>query len=384
LIPRLGGDDALPSKDLDMTSALKRGCAIAALALALPMAAWAAAQEYPALDRLRLDQVRMEGSHNSYRRYPSAAEEARIKSIGARRWLGLAYGHPPLESQLALGLHQFEIDVAPDNAGGAYAAPYADATPEVKALMAAPGAKVLHVPGLDTEVHCLTFRQCLGVFARWSDAHPDHAPIVILVNSVDPNRIPVLFPYDLKFDQAGIDAINDDIAAVIGRGRVITPDDVRGTHATLREAALAKAWPTVGQSRGKFIFVLDGNGAHERYLRSGAHDSLKGRMMFGWFDEADPEAAFFNIDNPAKEYDRVRRLVAAGFMVRTRADADTVEARKHDGSRMTAALTSGAQMISTDYYAGVPDPEAFGYTADFQGPMVRCDEVTADCGMAAR
>jgi Phosphoinositide phospholipase C, Ca2+-dependent len=352
----------------------------AALALALPLVLAAhAAPEYAGLDNQRLDQVRMEGSHNSYRKFPSPAEEAKIKAISAKSWLGLDYGHPPLESQLALGLHQFEIDVAPDRDGGAYAGPYADATPQVKALMAAPGAKVLHVPGLDTEVHCLTFRQCLAIFARWSDAHPDHAPIVILVNSVDPNRIPVLFPYDLKFDQAGIDALNDDIAAVIGRARVITPDDMRGSHGTLREAALARAWPTLGQGRGKFLFVLDGNGDHERYQRAG-HPLLRGRMMFGWFKETDPEAAVFNIQDPVKEYDRIRRLVAEGFIVRVQADANTTEARTRDRTRMKAALTSGAQWVSTDYYAGVPDPEAFGYTADFEGPMVRCDEVTAGCG----
>jgi len=349
-----------------MPSILKRISCTALLMLTLPLAAEAAAPEYATLDGLRLDQVRIEGSHNSYRKFPSPSEEAKIRATGEKHWFGLDYGHPPLESQLALGLHQFEIDVAPDRDGGAYAAPYADATPAVRALMAAPGAKVLHVPGLDTEVHCLTFRQCLAIFARWSNAHPDHAPIVILINSVDPRRIPVLFPYDLKFDQAGIDALNQDVSDVIGRNRVVTPDMVRGDYATLREASLAKAWPKIAAMRGKFIFVLDGNGDHERYLTAG-HPSLRGRFMFGWFNQDDPEAAFFNIQDPLKDYDRIRRLVAAGFMVRTRGDADTVEARTRDGRRMLAALSSGAQIVSTDYYAGVPDPEGFGYTADFGG-----------------
>ncbi len=338
----------------------------------------AAGAEYAALDRLKLNQLRIEGSHNSYRRLPSPKEEARIRALGPQVWRGLDYGHPPLESQLALGLHQFEIDVAPDPTGGAYAAPYGDATPEVQALMAAPGAKVVHVPGLDTEVHCLTFRTCLQVFARWSDAHPDHAPVVILINSVDPDLIPGIWSNPVKFDQASIDALNQDVAEVIGRRRVITPDDVRGGHATLREAVLAKAWPRLGVARGKFLFVLDGSGDHERYLRTG-HPSLQGRMMFGWFDEASPEAAFFNIQDPTKEFDRIRQLIAAGFMVRTRADADTVEARTRDGRRMKAALASGAQIVSTDYYAGVPDPEGFGYVADFGGPGVQCDPLTAPC-----
>jgi hypothetical protein len=331
-----------------------------------------------ALDGLKLNQTRAEGSHNSYRKFPSPAEEQRIKTVAARFWPGLDYGHPPLESQLALGLHQFEIDVAADPKGGLYAAPYADATPEIKALMAAPGAKTMHVPGLDTESHCLTFRKCLAIFAHWSDTHPGHDPIVILVNSVDWPARPGLWPTDAIFTQADIDAVNQDIAEVIGKARVITPDEVRGARATLREGVMAGGWPTVSAARGRFLFVLDGNGAHERFLRTG-HASLRGRMMFGWFDEDQPEAAVFNIQQPQKEMDRIKRLVAQGFIVRTRADADVVEARTRDGRRMKAALASGAQWVSTDFYAGVPDPEGFGYVADFEGPMYRCNEVTADC-----
>jgi hypothetical protein len=349
----------------------------AALAL-IAVVGGVAAAPADGLESLRLDQMRVLGSHNSYRPYPSPGTEQRIRTFLPGDWLGLAYGHPPLESQLALGLHQFEIDVAPDSQGGQYAAPYADATPEVKRLMAAPGAKVIHIAGLDYSVHCLTFRKCLGVFARWSDAHPGHEPVVILINSVDQTPTPPYWPYDAKFDQAGIDALNTDVEQVIGANRVMTPDQVRGAYPTLRDAVLAKAWPTLGRLRGKFIFVLDGNGDHERYLRSG-HPSLKGREMFGWFDESAPEAAFFNIGDPVKDFALIHHLVGLGYMVRTRADADTVEARHHDGRRMKAALASGAQIVSTDYYAGVPDPEGIGYVADFEGPYLRCDEVTAPC-----
>lgn len=336
-----------------------------------------------AFERLRLDQLRIEGSHNSYRKVPSTAVAARIQAVTPAEWPGLAYGHPPLETQLALGLRQFELDVAPDPQGGLYARPYVDASARDRAAMAAPGAKVLHAPGLDTESHCLTLRACLAVFAQWSDAHPGHLPVVILINAADPDRLPGLFEHDVKFTPADIDALDRDIAGVIGQARIITPDKIRGAHATLREAVLAKAWPTLAQARGKFLFVLDGNGDHEAALRAG-HASLRGRMMFGWFDEATPEAAVFNIQDPVADAARIRGLVQAGFIVRTRADAGMVEARHRDGGRMKAALASGAQWISTDYYVGAPDPENLGYTANFGGPPVACNAVTARCpGVAA-
>ena len=68
------------------------------------------------------------------------------------------------------------------------------------------------------------------------------------------------------------------------------------------------------------------------------------------------EAAVFNIQDPRPEEARIKALVAQGFLVRTRTDADTTEARNHDLGRLEASVRSGAQIISTDYYPGAPDP----------------------------
>lgn len=43
-------------------------------------------------------------------------------------------------------------------------------------------------------------------------------------------------------------------------------------------------------------------------------------------------------------------MVRRGFIVRTRADAGTIEALENDYSRWEAAQRSGAQIITTDYY----------------------------------
>ncbi len=331
-----------------------------------------------AISSLHLNQIRMVGSHNSYRPVPSATDQVRIATLAPEEGPSLLYGHPPLEQQLALGLRQLEIDVAPDPQGGAFAAPYANADAATRQAMAAPGAKVLHIPEIDYHTHCLTFRACLQILDSWSDQHRGHVPIVVLVNASDFPANPPQRLTGAVFGSASIDALEDDIRAVIGRGRTVVPDDVRQTRATLREAVRAGAWPSIAQMRGKFVFVLDGTPAHEALLRD-RHPSLKGRAMFGWFDENADEAAFFNIQDPIAERARIHALVSQGFVVRTRADANTVEARTHDPRRMQAALASGAQIISTDYYRGAPDPGKFGYTIDFGGPYVRCNDVVTSC-----
>ncbi len=321
---------------------------------------------------LRIDQLQLIGSHNSYRPYPSPHGRARIEAAAPREWPELAYGHPPLETQLALGLRQIEIDVAPDPVGGAYAAPYAAADPDTRAAMAAPGAKVLHIAGLDTEVHCLTFRACLAILRHWSDRNPQHTPVAVLVNSGDAGG--------QHFDAAALDALDAEIIAAMGPDRLITPDLVRGKAPTLRDAVTrAHRWPTLHQAAGRFMFVLDGSEAHESVYRTG-HASLAGRMMFGFYDEAAPEAAVFNIGNPIAQAARIRKLVDAGFIVRTRADEGGVEARANDRRRLDMAVGSGAQWISTDFYEGVPDPAGLAYRVTLPGGgLSRCNPRTARC-----
>ncbi|MHA6718230.1 Ca2+-dependent phosphoinositide-specific phospholipase C [Sphingomonas sp. RS6] len=355
-----------------------RGVALATMIASLTAMAPTLPDGDAALNSLRLDQVRMLGSHNSYRPFPLPAVEARIRALAPKEWDGLAYGHPPLETQLALGLRQFEIDVAPDPQGDAYAAPYADAPPAIRASMAEPGAKVIHVPGLDWQSQCRRFRDCLGIMRRWSDAHPRHLPVVILVNASDVRPIKGLRDTDLGFDETALDALDADIAATIGRERVIAPDDVRGTSATLRAAVRAHRWPTIGASRGKFLFVLDTSEANEDRYRAG-HPSLAGRLMFGWYPEADAEAAWFNMQDPQADPALIARRVRDGFIVRTRADSETVEARHHDLTRLRRAIASGAQVISTDYYPGAPDPLGLGFEVSLGSSTVVCNDVTARC-----
>ncbi|WP_431217690.1 Ca2+-dependent phosphoinositide-specific phospholipase C [Puia sp. P3] len=98
---------------------------------------------------------------------------------------------------------------------------------------------------------------------------------------------------------------------------------------------------------GKFIFILDEGGEHRAsYIQN--HPSLKGRVLFTDSPAGTPEAAFMIMNNPKDE--QIKEMVKKGYMVRTRADSDTKEARANDRSGFLAACASGAQIITTDYY----------------------------------
>jgi len=153
------------------------------------------------------------------------------------------------------------------------------------------------------------------------------------------------------FDATTLHDLDRVILAGLGRDRLVVPDDVRGAASTLRGAVLAKGWSRA-DSRGKFIFVLDeGAALREQYLA--AFPDLRGATFFTTVPPPDDLAAFLVINDPVKDEATIRERVREGYMVRTRADADTAEARINDRRRFEAAMRSGAHVISTDYY--IPD-----------------------------
>lgn len=346
------------------------------------------------MDRsLRMNDVAAVGTHNSYKQAIPEAELAVMIAANPGA-VGLDYAHRPLTDQLDAGARQLEIDVLNDPEGGRYARPLSafgradDPAPVSQAFaqaMAESGFKALHMPDVDFRSSCLTFVACLREVDTWSLAHPDHAPILIMLNAKTgaPSMPGGVTP--LAFDAVAWDALDVEIRSVFGAGRLITPDLVRGDHATLREGVLAGGWPALGQARGKVFFALD-EGPEKVASYTAGRPSLEGRAMFVNTDEANPAAAYLTLNDPVAEQDRIRAAVRQGFIVRTRADADTREARATDVTRRSAAFASGAQYISTDYLWA--DPRFPAYEVRMTGGVAagcnpvrvarRCDDLAIE------
>ncbi|KLI99818.1 hypothetical protein WQ56_11715 [Luteimonas sp. FCS-9] len=349
----------------------------------------ALAGERPLEDR-RIDQLQVVGTHNSYSQPadPRVFEvmdpilEPMLKGMFAgmpdaarARYedehpnpmddlqTGLAYIHPPIEAQLRAGLRSLEFDLNVDHAGGRFLSPLPyrmlreqgarDLAPLYAEALAEPGLKVLHAVDVDFRSHCPTFRLCLRQLRAWSDANPGHTPVFVLLEPKFQSlaaRAPGATPLD-PFDARAFAEMDATIADVLGRERVIAPDDVRGTHPTLEAAALAGGWPTLAQARGKFVFLMIVPGLNlatfAPYLENAPN--LEGRLAFVQGRPGMAHAAFVMIDNALTHANEIPTLVRKGYLVRTRADIDTGEARSGDTTRRDAALASGAQIVSTDY-----------------------------------
>jgi Phosphoinositide phospholipase C, Ca2+-dependent len=314
---------------------------LVAIAAAVAVAA-GGSRGYPRDDELRMNQVQVLATHNSYH----IQQDQPIPASPTTQ-----YTHAPLDQQLDLGVRSFELDIvnAPD---GTF--------------------PVMHTPVVDQTSNCTPLAQCLDVVRQWSRAHPGHVPISILVEPRDEIER-VIDPTLRAFDAAGLDQLDALVRSSLGR-QLITPDSVRGKSKTLRDAVTRRGWPTLEKTRGKVMVILSRAGAIRDTFLQG-HPSLEGRAMFVTTGERSRAAAVIKVDDVDEV--RIRGLVEQGFIVRTRADADLVEARMGDTIRRDTALRSGAQIVSTDFEVAVPAIGGEYVVVIPGGTPAGCDPVNA-------
>src|SRR5215212_5787125 len=333
----------------------------AAIAAAVVACSATMASARPAPNRLRINDIQVVGTHNSYHVEPSPDALAVITQV-APDLANLAVTHPPLREQLEdQSVRQVELDV------------FADPDGTLWRPVGTRGFKVFHSEQIDEGSTCEVFVECLRELRRWSAAHPRHVPVFVLVQPEDgivlvgpPNPVPVTADM--------LDALDAEIRSVMKPRDLITPDDVRGNHATVEAAVLANGWPTLDDARGKFMFLLDQR--REDYLAG--HPNLEDRVMFPASTPGRPDAAFVQFqDARTPDAAVIPSLVRKGYLVRTRADEPVTTPTSGDVTQRDAAFASGAQMVSTDY----PVPgEAQRWGSDYVarlpgGAPARCNPV---------
>ncbi|TXH94430.1 MAG: hypothetical protein E6Q75_13160 [Rheinheimera sp.] len=334
----------------------------------------------------RLNQAHWLGSHNSFKPVLPAAYydtlATRLQQLAeppARLQLQdklqtLRYGHASLTSQLNSGLRLLELDFLKDDAGGSFARPLFGAElkqallPQTQqdlpaqyfpATLTQPGFKVLHLPDIDFASHCAQARDCIATLVQWSKTNPGHWPVLIVIN-VREQRAGGYLPAAIAARVSKVESWQaTDYQALeqlwldgLGRERLLTPDDVRKAPLSLAASVQQHGWPTLKQAAGRFLLLFDGSPAQLALYRSG-HPSLQGRLMFGNYAADTDEAAIRVLNDPATEQAEIASALALGLLVRTRSDDGNVL----QPARFQAALTSGAQFISSDFYAGAPQGE---------------------------
>lgn len=307
---------------------------------------------------LRINQLQLLGTHNSYHIAPDAFTMSAIAAVAGNEALAIDYTRRPLAEQLEQqGVRHVELDCYLDPEGTLYRHPLAMTMAKLagarmppfdpEGRLAVPGIKVLHSPDFDVRTTNYTLHDALTEMKTWSDAHDWHVPIFVLIE-LKSDSFSGSKP--LPWREGAFTTLHDELRAVWPRKRILTPRDVQGEAATLREAVAGKGWPLVEEHLGKVAFLLDNEGEdRDRYLQATDRE----RLLFVSVSPEHPEAAWMKRNEPVAQEAEIRELVEQGFLVRTRADAGTHEARANDTRRRDLAIATGAQLISTDY----PEPD---------------------------
>jgi hypothetical protein len=371
-------------------SATARSLALAAVALAVMLIPAADASARRAADSVRMNQLQVIGTHNSYHRELSEPEQAAHDAIygGAPIYDALLkYSHASLPNQLGRqGARGLELDLFPDPAGGVYATPLLRTRLGLGTLpdpsWYAPGIKVLHTEDLDYKSTCVRFVTCLEQIRRWSKANPDHVPLLVMLElkGTDPVAKAAGGVDVPPWDRPALDALDAEIRSVLGPRRLITPDDVRRRGLTLEASVLRHGWPTLRRARGRIAFLMDNEPGPISAAYTAGRPSLQGRVLFTNGRPGRPDAAFVKRNDPTgANTAQIRRLVRSGYLVRTRSDEPLGTVLSGDLTQLKAALRSGAQLVSTDF------PEvgmSARYDSDFvvalpEGGPVRCNPLNA-------
>ncbi|MBX3412183.1 MAG: hypothetical protein KF708_05645 [Pirellulales bacterium] len=272
-------------------------------------------------DDLRLNQIQVIATHNSYHVRPP--EKALKAAIAANKEAGTwDYTRQPLDRQLDEGVRSFELDlhVAKDGTW-----------------------RVMHVPMLDAGTTVETFAEALQVIRAWSDAHPRHVPISLLLELKEEG-----FGLSRAYrrpEAADLDQLDELIRSAFSADRLLTPDDVRGDHTSLYEAVHTTGWPKLSDVAGQVFVILHEQGPHRAAYLKG-REALEGRAMFVESELGQPHSAVLIRNNPQDR--QTDDLAREGYLVRTRVDSQG-SIRPAQRER---ALASGAHILTTDYPRG--------------------------------
>lgn len=297
---------------------------------------------YPRDDQIRVDQIQLKATHNSYH----------VQNPDIDNPL-LAYTHDPLEKQLdEQGVRGLELDAHFNSKEGVF--------------------EVYHIPLLDEGTRCRLLTDCLRQIKTWSDAHPAHHLLFI---HLEPKDNP---PADAE---PWFSELQSEFLSVWPRDRIVTPDDVRGNAATLRDAVESHGFPTLGETRGKILIYIDNHSTFRDEYTKGGKD-VHGRLMFSDSAPTDPFAAISILNDPVADQQQILDAVKQHMIVRTRVDSEGSPLPDASGPRFDAAV-SAAQIVTTDFPSA--DEDGGGYIFNLPGGKPsRCNPLIGPKDCAAQ
>jgi hypothetical protein len=280
--------------------------------------------------------VQSVGTHNSYH-----VEPATVFDDSHR------YTHPPLTTQLELGVRTFELDVHARTDGG---------------------FSVFHLPVIDPETTCADLADCLGELKAWSDAHRCHVPILVWIEPKDEIDGAI---EGLELLEGRMQDLDDALGGVWPDARVIRPGDLLRGAPDLATAIAEQGWPLLREMRGKIIFALLDSGARREEVLA-ADPVLGTGRLFVDGEIGEPWSVFFKVNNAVADRQAVEAARAGGGIVTSNASDEASDAA---AAEWAAAWEAGPHHVCSDFV----DPGG-AYVASLAEGSPRCERARVEGG----
>ncbi len=291
---------------------------------------------------IKFNELRYIATHNSYKN-ESVPELKMWYGIVSRLTFGYIpddggeFCLPALSDQLDSGIRSLEMDV------------------EVMHEEGETSFVCIHSPVLDMTTNSYDFSLALKEIKLWSDAHPGHLPITVIVEP----KVAMLPMVDMDvftFKNAlALDAVLKD---ELGE-KLFTPSDMLRDYSDFAAMRKADDWPEVSEMLGRILVLMHPTVVTGQYILNDR--SMRTQAMFPMmrvYEKSSRFAAFLVENDPGKAEERAKSLIdEEKFIIRTRPDSyGSVKTEDR-----TAALNSNAQILSTDYppMDNVNDPFSF-------------------------
>lgn len=281
-------------------------------------------------DDLKLNEVRVLASHNSYKKKGSLVGKLFVglgDSFSEAK--ALNYSYNPLTKQLKDGIYSFELDLR-----------YRGSNFEVT-----------HVPIVDNSSTIVSFKHGLREIKRFLMEEPNSYPLMIILEIkndymwIDPFIKDIKENEFLKLEELLIEELGEYL---------YTPKEMINNYSSLKERIDSIGWPKVSDLKGKAMFIIHAGSYADNYLSFREND--KQILFSSSYNNYFKDNAPFIIHNNLNVND-INELVSNGYIVRTRI-GDTLSYSDEDVNK---ALSSNAQILTSDFTVARSDLNEYFY-----------------------
>lgn len=281
-------------------------------------------------DGVKLNEIAILGTHNSYQRLATAETRFAMNIIDAITFkkAGLDtfdFEMDTLTEQLEMGIRNVEIDIET-----------LDKDEKIE-------FKVTHNSFVDNASSAYDFSKALKEIKMWSDNNPDHIPVYIII---EPKSFVIEINGMKKFSLDYAKELEKVIANELGDS-LLTPKDMLRDYDSFKEMRENDDWLTLKEAQGKILVLLHDCDVTESYIA--LDESIKTQKMFPMlrYDDRNESYTSFILENDPWNADsrKAESIDECKLIIRTRAD----KYPNYSAERYEVTENCGSQIITTDF-----------------------------------